>query len=221
MLLSSYYTTYIERDVRMLINVKDLRAFQTFIRMCAGRVGQEFNASSMSIEVGVSVNTIRKWISILSASYIVYLLYPYYANIGKRLTKTPKLYFYDTGLASFLLGVHNAEQLYSHPQRGALFENMIVNDMMKHGTNQGQEEQLFFYRDKGQHEVDVIRSLPSGIEAYEIKSGQTYQTDFFRNLDYLKALLKEQITRTMVVYDGSQENDSTYNGICNFRHLVL
>lgn len=221
MLLSSYYTTYIERDVRMLINVKDLRAFQTFIRMCAGRVGQEFNASSMSIEVGVSVNTIRKWTSILSASYIVYLLYPYYANIGKRLTKTPKLYFYDTGLASFLLGVHNAEQLYSHPQRGALFENMIVNDMMKHGTNQGQEEQLFFYRDKGQHEVDVIRSLPSGIEAYEIKSGQTYQTDFFRNLDYLKALLKEQITRTMVVYDGSQENDSTYNGICNFRHLVL
>ena len=98
---------------------------------------------------------------------------------------------------------------------------MIVNDMMKHGTNQGQDEQLFFYRDKGQHEVDVIRSLPSGIEAYEIKSGQTYQTDFFRNLDYLKALLKEQITRTMVVYDGSQENDSTYNGICNFRHLVL
>ena len=120
-LLSNYYTTYIERDVRSLINLKDLQAFQMFIRLAAGRIGQEFNASALSMEVGVSVPTIKNWLSVLSASYVVYLLQPFYANISKRLTKTPKLYFYDTGLASFLLGINTVEQMDVHPLRGSLF----------------------------------------------------------------------------------------------------
>ena len=221
-LLANYYTTYIERDVRKMINVKDLQAFQTFIRLCAGRVGSEFNASSLSVETGVSVNTIRNWVSILSASYLVYLLHPYYANIGKRLTKTPKIYFYDTGLACYLMGINTKEQLNVHPLRGSLFENMIVNDMIKTGFNRGKEERLSFYRDKTQHEVDVIREMPdTSIEAFEIKLGKTYNASYFKNLDYLKSLLIDKVTKTQVIYDGDQENFQQTNGFCNFRHLKL
>ena len=220
-LLSNYYTTYIERDVRTLINVKDLQAFQTFIRLCASRVGQEFNASSVSNEVGVSVPTIKHWLSILEASYVVYLLRPYYTNIGKRLTKTPKLYFYDTGMAAFLLGISTEQQMDLHPLRGPLFENMVINDMIKLDLNRGNNmQQLFFYRDKSQREVDVLRILPPNlVEAYEIKSAQTWNSDFFANLNYLRPLLKDRMLRTMVVYDGSQENTKMENGIINFRHL--
>ena len=220
-LLSNYYTTYIERDVRTLINVKDLQAFQTFIRLCASRVGQEFNASAVSNEVGVSVPTIKHWLSILAASYVVYLLHPYYTNIGKRLTKTPKLYFYDTGLAAFLLGISTEQQMDVHPLRGALFENMVINDMMKLDLNRGNNmQQLFFYRDKSQREVDVLRFLPPNlVEAYEIKSAQTWNADFFANLNYLRPLLKERLLKTTVVYDGTQESPQTDNGIINFRHL--
>ena len=220
-LLSNYYTTYIERDVHTLINVKDLQAFQTFIRLCASRVGQEFNASAVSNEVGVSVPTIKHWLSILAASYVVYLLHPYYTNIGKRLTKTPKLYFYDTGLAAFLLGISTEQQMDVHPLRGALFENMVINDMMKLDLNRGNNmQQLFFYRDKSQREVDVLRILPPNlVEAYEIKSAQTWNADFFANLNYLRPLLKERLLKTTVVYDGTQESHQTDNGIINFRHL--
>jgi hypothetical protein len=221
MLLSNYYTTYIERDIRKLINIKDLQAFQTFIRLCAARIGQEFNASNLAVETGVAVNTIRHWVSILSASYVVYLLQPYFANIGKRLTKMPKIYFYDTGLASFLLGIQTIEQMDTHPLRGSLFENLVVNNIMKSGCNKGEEDQLFFYRDKSKHEVDVLRLQHGSIEAYEVKSCKTYSQDLFNNLNYLKPLLKDNLTKTMVIYDGEQENFSTDNGFCNFRNLEL
>jgi predicted AAA+ superfamily ATPase len=221
MLLSNYYTTYIERDIRKLINIKDLQAFQTFIRLCAARIGQEFNASNLAVETGVAVNTIRHWLSILSTSYVVYLLHPYYANIGKRLTKMPKLYFYDTGLASFLLGIQTFEQMDTHPLRGSLFENLVVNDIKKFGSNKGEEEKLFFYRDKSKHEVDILRLLPRSIEAYEVKSCKTYSQDLFSNLTYLKTLLKDSLSKTVVVYDGDQGNSVSENGFCNFRNMSL
>lgn len=219
-LMSSYYTTYVERDLRSLINIKDLSAFQTFIRLCAGRIGQEFNASAISIEVGVSVPTIKQWLSILSASYIVYLLHPYYANIGKRLTKTPKLYFYDTGLASYLLGINTIDQMNLHPLRGSLFENMVINDIIKKSTNQGKEPALYFYRDKSQREVDIlsIRS-DNRIDAFEIKAGKTYNTDYFKNLKYLRSILGDKISTSAVIYDGEQENYQTTDGYCNFRNI--
>lgn len=221
-LLSNYYTTYIERDVRSLVNLKDLQAFQMFIRLAAGRIGQEFNASALSVEVGVSVPTIKNWLSVLSASYVVYLLHPYHANLGKRLTKTPKLYFYDTGLASYLLGINTVEQLDVHPQRGSLFENMVVNDILKHGANLGHQESLFFYRDKSRREVDVLRLLQEGsLEAYEIKAGMTFNTDYFKHLHYLQSLLGNQLKRTSVIYDGEQESQQPIDGYCNFRHLQL
>ena len=171
--------------------------------------------------MGVSVPTIKHWLSILAASYVVYLLHPYYTNIGKRLTKTPKLYFYDTGIAAFLLGITTEQQMDVHPLRGSLFENMVINDMLKLELNRGNNmQQLFFYRDKSQREVDVLRILPPNlVEAYEIKSAQTWNSEFFANLNYLRPLLKERMLKTMVVYDGSQENAGADNGIINFRHL--
>lgn len=219
-LMANYYTTYVERDLRSLINVKNLSAFQTFIRLAAGRIGQEFNASSLSVEVGVSVPTIKQWVSVLSASYVVFLLQPFYANIGKRLTKSPKLYFYDTGLASYLLGINTVGQMDTHPLRGNLFENMVISDMMKRYTNQGHEPHLFFYRDRSQREVDVVDMLPdNNIDAYEIKSGKTYNADYFKNLKYLRSLMGERLYKTMVVYDGEQENRQSNDGYCNFRSL--
>lgn len=218
---SNYYTTYIERDVRSIINIKDLRAFHIFLRLCAGRIGSEFNASSLSVATGVSVNTINSWISVLAASYTVYLLTPYHANIGKRLTKTPKIYFYDTGLAAYLLGIENEVHLQTHPLRGELFENMVINEILKEGYNKGKEEHLYFYRDKTQREIDVIRMKALNIEAYEIKAGKSYDKDYFKHLKYLKELLGEQVTRTAVLYDGDSNNDSTINGLYNFRDFSL
>ncbi len=219
LLLSNYYTTYIERDVRKLLNITNMSAFQLFVRLCAGRIGQEFNKLSMSNEVGVTVNTISHWLSILNASYITYTLNPYYANIGKRLTKTPKLYFYDTGLAAYLLGINTVEQLDVNPLRGNLLENLIVNDFIKYGTNRGNNQQLYFYRDKSQREVDMLRITHNGIEAYEIKSSKTWTSSFFNNLEYLKKVLGEKLTRAMVLYDGDQENIQGENSYINFRHF--
>lgn len=217
----NYLTTYIERDVRNMVNIKDLMAFQTFIRLCAGRIGTEFNASALSVAVGVSVPTISNWLSVLSASYTAYLLTPYHANIGKRLTKTPKLYFYDTGLAAFLLGITSEEQLAIHPLRGQLFENMVVNELLKEGLNKGRNEQLFFYRDKSQREIDVIRMNGLEVEAYEIKAGKSYNGDYYKNLNFFKGILGEQVTRTAVIYDGETGSQGCINGLFNYRDFSL
>ena len=219
-LMESYYSTYIERDIKSLINVKNTQAFRTFIKLCASRIASEFNASALALDVGVKVPTILHWLSILEASFIIYRVQPFYANLGKRLTKTPKIYFYDTGLASYLLGIVSIEQLQTHPLRGELFENLAMNEAMKSGYNRGVNEQLYFYRDKSQHEVDLLRILPEGIEAYEIKSSQTYDSRYFKNLNYLKKLLGDKLKRTMLIYDGEQEILATHNcGYCNLRSL--
>lgn len=216
-LLGNYYTTYVERDLRNMINIKDLSLFHTFIRLCAGRIGSECSASALSVEVGVSVPTIQSWLSILEASYIIYRLHPYYANIGKRLTKTPKLYFYDTGLAAWLMGIRTEEQLAIHPLRGNLFENMVINDFYKRGYNRGERVELYFYRDQGQHEVDLLQVVADGsICAYEIKSGKTFRTDYFDGLHYLQKVLKNRLTSTCVLYDGEQELRQQYDAYCHY-----
>lgn len=220
MLLSNYYTTYVERDLRSMINIKDLSQFHTFIRLCAGRIGTECSASALAVEVGVSVPTIQSWLSILEASYVIYRLQPYYANIGKRLVKTPKLYFYDTGLAAWLMGIRTEEQMAIHPLRGNLFENMVINDRIKHYLNQGERADLYFYRDQGQHEVDLLHVLPDGnIKAYEIKSGKTFRTDYFDGLHYLQKVLKERLVSTCVVYDGDQESRQSYDAYINYLNM--
>lgn len=220
LLLSNYYTTYIERDLRSMISIKDLSLFHTFIRLCAGRIGSECNVSALAVETGVSVPTIQSWLSILEASYVVYRLQPYYANIGKRLTKTPKLYFYDTGLASWLMGIKSAEQLSIHPLRGALFENMVINDFMKSALNKGERPDLYFYRDARQHEVDLLQVDAAGhINAYEIKSGKTFRSDYFSGLHYLEEVIGDKLNHTCVIYDGELEQQKPKDAYLNYKNI--
>ena len=216
---SNYYTTYVERDVKQLINIKDMIKFQTFIRLCAGRVGTEFNASSLSNETGVSVHTIQEWLSVLEASYIVFRLPPFFKNIGKRLVKAPKLYFYDTALACFLLGITELEQLTVYPLRGALFENLVVLEFLKQRYNRGELANLFFYRDKSQREIDLIQEVGTNFFAYEIKSAQTAHKDFFKNLYYLKKNLGDSMVSSAVIYDGELEVNDPVHGMINVRSV--
>ena len=215
----NYYNTYIERDLRQLINIKELSKYQVFIRLCAGRTGTEFNASALSNEVGVSVPTIHEWLSTLEASYIVFRMPPFFRNVGKRLIKSPKIYFYDTGLLCFLLGIENENHLQTHPLRGAIFENMVVLEFLKNRFNAGKLSNLYFYRDKSQREIDIVQEFADTFKAYEIKLASAFHPDFMHNLNYLKDLLNEKLTSTQVIYDGEIELKSSKNGIVNFRNI--
>ena len=215
----NYYNTYIERDLRQIINLKNLSNFQKFIRLCAGRIGCEFNATSLSNEVGVSYMTIQEWLSILEASYVVFRLQPFYKNIGKRLIKTSKIYFYDTAIVCFLLGIENEEQLKTHPLRGAIFENYVVLEFLKGRFNAGKTNNLFFYRDKSQREIDIVQEFSYQYRAYEIKSATSFNADFFSNLNYLKNILGDELLSTQLIFDGKTEIDTPQNGTVNFRNI--
>lgn len=216
---SSYLQTYIERDLRELINIKDLRQFELFVRLCAGRTGQIFVASNLAAEVGVSVPTIQSWISILEASYIVYFLQPYHANLNKRLIKSPKIYFYDTGLAAFLAGINEVQQLPTHPLRGALFENLVVMETLKKKHNCFRNYQLYFYRDSNQNEVDLLLDSGSSIDAIEIKSSETFDQSFQKGLNYIRQIMPDKIRNTTICYSGQIELQSGENRLVNFKNL--
>lgn len=215
----SYFETYLERDVRQIINVQNLSAFRKFIRLCASRVGCEFNALAMSNECGVSSQTISNWISILETSYTAFRLQPFFRNIGKRLTKTPKIYFYDVGLACWLLGIRNEQDIATHPLRGNLFENMVVVEFIKQRFNDGELPNIYFYRDKSQHEVDIIQEKGLMLDCYEIKAGKSFHTEWHDNLKYVQSLMPDIVNHTAVVYDGTSEQQSQINGLLNFRTL--
>ncbi|MCH5178970.1 MAG: ATP-binding protein [Prevotellaceae bacterium] len=197
-----YIQTYVERDVRLLKNIGDLSRFTRFIKLCAGRIGQLLNLSSLANECGISVPTANSWLSVLEASYICYLLQPDWNNFSKRQTKSPKLYFYDTGLACSLLELKSAEQVATHYLRGGLFENMVINAFLKEGWNRGEMVDLRFWRDKTGNEVDLLRydgELPS---AYEIKSGASFSSDYFAGLTKWATLAKCSADRLHVIYGG-------------------
>ena len=217
---SNYYRTYIERDLRQLINIKDLDLFRQFVRLMASRVANEFNASRISNEIGVDVKTVQHWLSILTTSYIAFTLPPYYRNIGKRIVKAHKLYFYDTGLVSYLLGLDSPEQVALHPLRGALFENMVVSEFYKRRFNQGKTPHLFYYRDNTQKEVDLIEEESFGqLFAYEIKSAKRFNTQFVAGIDYFKKLYGESVVGGTILYDGD-DCIETNNIVCrNWRNL--
>lgn len=217
----NYYSTYVERDVRKILNVTNLNLFQTFIRLTAGRVGSEFNASALSNEVGITSKTVQSWLSILNVSYITFTLPPFFENLGKRLVKSPKIYFYDTGLLCYLLGIENEQQMSTHPLRGNIFENMVTAEAMKQIIHQGRVPQLYFYRDRSQNEVDLL--YPKGInyEAFEIKSSQTFSASFFDGIHYLKNLLKDRISRGAVIYAGREESLHSENEIIYYKNLSL
>jgi predicted AAA+ superfamily ATPase len=200
--LGDYFETYVERDVRRMGEVRNLSGFRRFARLCAGRVGQLLNVSSLGADAGVSHTTAREWLSILEASYVVFQLPPFYANIRKRLTKSPKLYFYDVGLASYLIGIEHADQIATHPLRGALFENAVVSEAIKYLFNRGRRSNLSFFRDTRGLECDLLYERGSRIGAIEIKSGATVASDYFDALNRVARLLP-QVSDRGLVYGGA------------------
>ncbi len=199
---SNYIATYIERDVRQLVNIRDLGQFQTFVKMCAARSGQLLNLASLGADCGVSAVTAKQWLSVLETSYIITLLRPHHSNYGKRLVKAPKLYFLDSGLAAWLMGIRDADSLETHAARGALFETWVVSELYKQQLNRGLAPDLYFWRDNTGNEIDLIFETPQGLQPIEIKSGSTYAQDWTRGLRKWQNLAKKQSLQPAIVYGG-------------------
>jgi len=202
--LMNYTATYVERDVRRLLNIGDLNSFQKFIALCAGRIGQLINFTSVANELSISYHTVQKWLSILETSFITYRLYPHHKNYNKRLVKTAKLYFYDTGLASAILGIRNTEQLQTHFLKGELFENMVITELYKQKFNTGKLTDYYFWRDNKGVEIDCLQSDGNNILAIEIKSGVSVHKDFFKNLLYYQKLSGISNQQLILVYGGAE-----------------
>lgn len=215
----SYVKTYIEKDVRDLLNVQNQMQFLRFVKLCAARIGSLFNASELAVEVGVDSKTIGRWLSVLQASYLITLLPPYHENTAKRLVKSPKIYFNDTGLACYLLDIESPKQLDRDKMRGALFENMIVMEMVKHRFNRGKDGGVFFYRDSNQNEVDILVKQEGEIMALEVKSSMTYHHSFEKSLRQLPAWINTPVTQRTVVYAGEFENANADIKILNYNNL--
>ncbi|MEE2959244.1 MAG: ATP-binding protein [Myxococcota bacterium] len=198
---SNYYKTYIERDVRQLINLKDVSQFEKFLRLMAGRVGQVLNLSSLSNDVGASSTTLKEWLSILEASFIVYKLLPYFENFGKRVIKSPKYYFTDVGLLSYLLGIDKKEQVLRDPLIGNIFENLVVIECLKNRYNQGKESNLYFFRDSNGNEVDLLLDNARKLTPVEIKSSSTFNINFTKGIKKLQGITAN-CTQGYVVYAG-------------------
>lgn len=203
--MGDYFETYIERDLRQLMAVKDLSQFERFVRVCAGRVGQILNLQSLGNDVGISHACARSWLTLLEASYIVHILHPWHTNVSKRLIKSPKLYFYDVGLASYLLGLENENQVSRDPLRGNLFENMVVMEALKYRFNQGKRSNLFFFRDSNGNEVDLISEQGRSLAAIEIKAGATINADYFKGLHQFKKTIGDSHPVVSGVIYGGEE----------------
>lgn len=206
----SYIRTYVERDVRQIKNITNLNLFQKLLYLCAGRIGQQLNLNNLAIECGVDHKTIGAWMGILQASYVIHLLPPFYNNFSKRIIKSPKLYFYDTGLACALLGINGSAQLTTHSSRGALFENYVLNELIKNRFNKGLRSNLFYWRDVSGHEIDVVIDHGSSAYAVELKSGMTVVPDFFKGLLFWQELTK--YNKAYIIY-GGEDTQTRSNGI--------
>jgi len=215
----NYLQTYVERDLRQLINIKDLMIFEKFLRLLAGRIGQLLNMSSLASDTGVSVTTISNWISILEASYIIFRLEPFYKNISKRLIKSPKIYFIETGLAAYLLGIENEKQAGRDPLMGSLFENMVVAELLKKRFNMGLGSNLYFYRDSQHYEVDVLLKQGNDFIPIEIKAAESYHPDFAKNIKKFRQITGSD-NQGYIIYGG----DHYFNAgediyVCNIERI--
>lgn len=216
----NYIRTYIERDVRQIKNITDLIVFERFLSLLAGRCGTELNYTSLSNEVGVDVKTIQSWISILASSYIIYLLKPHYKNFNKTITKRPKIYFIDTSIVCSLLRIVNINQLSTHPLRGSIFENFIIIEFLKKRYNDLKSDNLYYYRDKAQHEIDLIIDHSDHAIPLEIKSAMTINSDFFKNINYWLKLSNEH--KGYLIYAGNELQKRSHNiEVIPWRNLDL
>ena len=214
----NYIANYLERDVRQLLNVRDLSSFQLFLKLCAARCAQQLNTSSLANECGVSYTTIKHWLSVLEASYVITLLRPYHRNYGKRLVKTPKLYFLDVGLAAWLLGLRDLNTISTHIHRPALFENLVVLEFFKANLHAGRSAELYYWRDSNGIEVDLIFETKGAVQAVEIKSGYSYLPEWRRSLRKWQSLAQEQLT-PWLVYGGEHSYNQDGVELCSWRHL--
>lgn len=201
---ANYVATYVERDVRQIIAVRDLSRFQTFVKMCAARTGQLLNMAALAADCGISAVTAKEWLTVLEASYIVTLLRPHHNNYGKRLVKSPKLYFLDTGLAAWLMGIRDSETLQTHAARGALFETWVVSELFKDRLNAGEPPDLYFWRDSTGHEIDVVFETAMGLTPIELKSGTTYVNSWSKALQSWQSLTKQGEGAMHLVYGGNE-----------------
>lgn len=211
-----YIQTYVERDVRLMKNIGDLSKFIRFIKLCAGRIGQLLNLSGLANECGISVSTATAWMSLLEASYIAYLLKPDHNNYAKRLVKSPKLYFHDTGLACSLLDIKSAEQVSTHFLRGGLFENLVINEFIKESLNKGEEPNLTFWRDSTGNEIDLLQTIAGKQNAYEIKSGATYTSDYFKGISKWAKLSGAAPEQCFAIYAGDKSMKTSYGEVMSW-----
>jgi predicted AAA+ superfamily ATPase len=215
----NYIHTYIEKDVRQIKNITDLITFERFVKLLAGRSAQELNYSSIAVETGVDVKTIQSWIGILESSFIIHLLKPHHKNFNKTIVKRPKLYFYDSALVCYLLGIRNITQLQTHPLRGHIFEGMVVTELIKKRTNLGLDSNLYYWRDKTGHEIDVIIDQGDILIPLEIKSGMTLNNEFFKNINYWQE--HSGSSKSILLYTGHQtQHRSDGKKIMNWRELI-
>lgn len=218
-LYRDYFRTYVERDARQLINLRNIRPFETFIRLLAGRVGQLINLSSLAGDVGVSATTLREWLGVLEASYIIWTLQPYYKNFGKRLTKSSKIYFTETGLAAYLLGLRTPEQVGRDPLLGNLFENMIATEALKTQLNTGRDPDLYFFRDSQGLEVDLLLATGRNLIPIEIKAAHTPHQDLCRSVQRFTTLTQDAQHPT-VIYSGRNIPSDTTPSFLNFHNTT-
>jgi hypothetical protein len=215
----AYIQTYVERDVRLIKNIGDINVFIQFVQLCAGRIGQLLNYTSLANDAGISPNTAKSWISILETSYILYRLLPYHKNYNKRLVKSPKLYFYDTGLACSLLGIRDKNQVKSHYLKGALFENLVINEFIKREFNRGDRRYPYFWRDSQGKEIDCLLVDGERIIPVEIKSGRTISSSYRSNLSYWCNLTGLPENKGYVVYGGEQSLQTEKGAYISWREL--
>lgn len=221
--LADYVTTYVQRDVRQVININDLQAFSGFLKLCAGRTAQEINLSKLGSDAGVSHNTARSWLSVMETSYIVHRLPAWHANIRKQIVKAPKLHFFDSGLVCYLLGIREPEQLRLHPLRGAIFESWVVSEIYKHYVHKGLQPDLFHYREARGPEVDLLIEQGRHLCAVEIKSGATVNKDFFKNLNQFSTRTeksrKSDTVSNFVVFGGEDKQTRSNAKVLPWRHV--
>jgi uncharacterized protein len=215
-----YVQTYLEKDVRQISEIKNLNAFQNFMKLCAGRVGQLIDYVSLSNEVGVSANTIKNWISILEASYIVFRLKPYFENFGKRIIKSPKLYFTDVGLAAYLLDIQNPSHVTRDPLRGFLVENLSIMELYKYRHNRGLDPNIYFYRDSQKNEIDVIIKQGHLLTPIEIKSAQTFDKSFLKGINYFRKIVGDRINQSYLIYAGDIKQTIADTQLLNYKNIT-
>ena len=218
--MRNYVESYLERDVRQIINVRNLSSFQRFLKLCAGRVGQVLNLSSIGNDTGITHTTAREWLSVLEAGYIVYLLPAYYRNFNKRIIKSPKLYFYDTGLAAYLLGIEEFQHVSRDPLRGGLFENFVVIELVKYLLARGHQVPLYYFRDNLGNEIDLIWERARKVIGIEIKAGQTINSDWFKGQEYLKKIMGNDVSALALVYGGKESQKRAGVDIFSYREVA-